>query len=200
MWLSIFLSTASALVSSWFLCCVTILSVPQPAGPPVNVTCNIFINSFGSIAETTMVSWTLTSAEGLKHVIIITSVFHAFIYHTWDNRNIWFVFPKKVVLDIYTCVDLVSHGCIELPLFCIFSKLTPLYIIPPTYSVTVMVSQCTKEEMQLHDAKASRSGWVPDVSVTRLFKSARISWSRLSARMRHHLNPRDPARPTWRFE
>uniref|UniRef100_H3D5Z4 Glycine receptor, alpha 1 n=1 Tax=Tetraodon nigroviridis TaxID=99883 RepID=H3D5Z4_TETNG len=26
----------------------------SPAGPPVNVTCNIFINSFGSIAETTM--------------------------------------------------------------------------------------------------------------------------------------------------
>lgn len=25
------------------------------SGPPVNVTCNIFINSFGSIAETTMV-------------------------------------------------------------------------------------------------------------------------------------------------
>lgn len=36
--------------------CVNVLSVPQPAGPPVNVTCNIFINSFGSIAETTMVS------------------------------------------------------------------------------------------------------------------------------------------------
>lgn len=26
------------------------------SGSPVNVTCNIFINSFGSIAETTMVS------------------------------------------------------------------------------------------------------------------------------------------------
>ena len=26
-----------------------------PSGPPVNVTCNIFINSFGSITETTMV-------------------------------------------------------------------------------------------------------------------------------------------------
>lgn len=36
--------------------CVNMLSIPQPAGPPVNVTCNIFINSFGSIAETTMVS------------------------------------------------------------------------------------------------------------------------------------------------
>ena len=36
------------------------LSVPQLAGPPVNVTCNIFINSFGSIAETTMVSWAST--------------------------------------------------------------------------------------------------------------------------------------------
>lgn len=26
-----------------------------PLGPPVNVTCNIFINSFGSVTETTMV-------------------------------------------------------------------------------------------------------------------------------------------------
>lgn len=25
------------------------------SGPPVNVTCNIFINSFGSVTETTMV-------------------------------------------------------------------------------------------------------------------------------------------------
>lgn len=32
------------------------LFIVQLAGPPVNVTCNIFINSFGSIAETTMVS------------------------------------------------------------------------------------------------------------------------------------------------
>lgn len=31
------------------------------AGPPVNVSCNIFINSFGSIAETTMVSKSNTS-------------------------------------------------------------------------------------------------------------------------------------------
>ncbi|KAG8509286.1 Glycine receptor subunit alpha-1 [Galemys pyrenaicus] len=29
---------------------------PNFKGPPVNVSCNIFINSFGSIAETTMVS------------------------------------------------------------------------------------------------------------------------------------------------
>lgn len=34
------------------------LFIVQLAGPPVNVTCNIFINSFGSIAETTMVSGT----------------------------------------------------------------------------------------------------------------------------------------------
>lgn len=33
-------------------------SIVQLTGPPVNVTCNIFINSFGSIAETTMVSGT----------------------------------------------------------------------------------------------------------------------------------------------
>lgn len=50
----------------WFLQCVNVLSVPQPAGPPVNVTCNIFINSFGSIAETTMVSQELISAQELR--------------------------------------------------------------------------------------------------------------------------------------
>ncbi|XP_033864060.1 glycine receptor subunit alpha-2 isoform X1 [Acipenser ruthenus] len=33
---------------------VNVLFIVQLAGPPVNVTCNIFINSFGSIAETTM--------------------------------------------------------------------------------------------------------------------------------------------------
>lgn len=31
----------------------------RSAGPPVNVTCNIFINSFGSVTETTMVSATM---------------------------------------------------------------------------------------------------------------------------------------------
>lgn len=41
---------------------VNVLFIPQPAGPPVNVTCNIFINSFGSIAETTMVSGVLCKA------------------------------------------------------------------------------------------------------------------------------------------
>ncbi len=50
----------------WFLQCVNVLSIPQPAGPPVNVTCNIFINSFGSIAETTMVSGVLTPAQELR--------------------------------------------------------------------------------------------------------------------------------------
>lgn len=35
---------------------LTVVSPCRPAGPPVNVSCNIFINSFGSIAETTMVS------------------------------------------------------------------------------------------------------------------------------------------------
>lgn len=33
----------------------TLFSWFHPPGPPVNVTCNIFINSFGSITETTMV-------------------------------------------------------------------------------------------------------------------------------------------------
>lgn len=39
-------------------CQFCFLFIVQLAGPPVNVTCNIFINSFGSIAETTMVSGT----------------------------------------------------------------------------------------------------------------------------------------------
>lgn len=35
--------------------CIATLSL-HFTGPPVNVTCNIFINSFGSVTETTMVS------------------------------------------------------------------------------------------------------------------------------------------------
>ena len=46
-------------LSVWSLPCTTCQCVICPSGPPVNVTCNIFINSFGSIAETTMVSWAL---------------------------------------------------------------------------------------------------------------------------------------------
>lgn len=37
------------------VCVYVFLFLFLPAGPPVNVTCNIFINSFGSITETTMV-------------------------------------------------------------------------------------------------------------------------------------------------
>lgn len=51
------------LAFSLIFLCVDVLSVPQTAGPPVNVTCNIFINSFGSIAETTMVSGALQMLE-----------------------------------------------------------------------------------------------------------------------------------------
>lgn len=41
------------------------------AGPPVNVTCNIFfINSFGSVTETTMVSATMPLARE-KHELIM---------------------------------------------------------------------------------------------------------------------------------
>lgn len=41
------------------------LFIVQLAGPPVNVTCNIFINSFGSVAETTMVSGTELNIEAM---------------------------------------------------------------------------------------------------------------------------------------
>lgn len=54
--------SSGILIDFCFVQCVNVLSIPQPAGPPVNVTCNIFINSFGSIAETTMVSWALCLA------------------------------------------------------------------------------------------------------------------------------------------
>lgn len=40
------------------------------AGPPVNVTCNIFINSFGSVTETTMVSASMPLARE-KHNLIM---------------------------------------------------------------------------------------------------------------------------------
>lgn len=50
------MSSSALLIDVFPVRCVNVLSIPQPAGPPVNVTCNIFINSFGSIAETTMVS------------------------------------------------------------------------------------------------------------------------------------------------
>lgn len=39
-------------------------------GPPVNVTCNIFINSFGSVTETTMVS----SSATLINVFLVKCV------------------------------------------------------------------------------------------------------------------------------
>ena len=42
----------------------------RSAGPPVNVTCNIFINSFGSVTETTMVSATMPLARE-KHDLIM---------------------------------------------------------------------------------------------------------------------------------
>lgn len=41
-------------------------------GPPVNVTCNIFINSFGSVTETTMVSSSGMSAEFLQRVNVLS--------------------------------------------------------------------------------------------------------------------------------
>lgn len=80
--------------------CVHVLSVPQPTGPPVNVTCNIFINSFGSIAETTMVSGALTPAEEfrLSHPVVSIPTLSTFL--------------KK---NIYHCLALEF---IEIPYFC----------------------------------------------------------------------------------
>ncbi|XP_078030661.1 glycine receptor subunit alpha-2 isoform X1 [Epinephelus lanceolatus] len=44
---------------------------PNFKGPPVNVTCNIFINSFGSVTETTMVSSSGILADFLHNVLSI---------------------------------------------------------------------------------------------------------------------------------
>lgn len=53
--------TSTVLVSSES--CTTPACFP---GPPVNVTCNIFINSFGSVTETTMVRvWRLAPLQGM---------------------------------------------------------------------------------------------------------------------------------------
>lgn len=48
--------TQSSLII-WFKAYFPVMSLSfHFTGPPVNVTCNIFINSFGSVTETTMVS------------------------------------------------------------------------------------------------------------------------------------------------
>lgn len=65
----------------------------SPAGPPVNVTCNIFINSFGSIAETTMVSsvilYILTQFDGCVCVLVLS---HCRYY---VRTVYWSFFPSK---------------------------------------------------------------------------------------------------------
>ncbi|XP_023598686.1 glycine receptor subunit alpha-3 [Trichechus manatus latirostris] len=70
---------------------------PNFKGPPVNVTCNIFINSFGSIAETTMV--------GMLTLRIILNSFRLTLTLScpMDLKN----FP----MDVQTCImQLESFG------------------------------------------------------------------------------------------
>lgn len=55
------------------------------SGPPVNVTCNIFINSFGSIAETTMVG------------ILLCNKFHARVICNYINGNILCNLKPKLI-------------------------------------------------------------------------------------------------------
>jgi len=54
------------------LSCVPIKSLLalSVTGPPVNVSCNIFINSFGSIAETTMVCITYSTNKRLLKLML----------------------------------------------------------------------------------------------------------------------------------
>jgi hypothetical protein len=56
-------------------------SIVQITGPPVNVTCNIFINSFGSIAETTMVSGTEHWSHRVKEWDMGSQHYCIFMWH-----------------------------------------------------------------------------------------------------------------------
>lgn len=62
-----FVYISSHLHRCWWSCIFASISIAifllRSAGPPVNVTCNIFINSFGSVTETTMVSATMPLAR-----------------------------------------------------------------------------------------------------------------------------------------
>lgn len=69
-----------------------------PSGPPVNVTCNIFINSFGSITETTMVRKSMpfqthisTAAKNIiiffKTLIVINLSLDMIMHNEWGNLN-----------------------------------------------------------------------------------------------------------------
>lgn len=79
---------------------VNVLSVLQPAGPPVNVTCNIFINSFGSIAETTMVSWSVV----LGHVVYSLAIFLLWsLRFKSSNPNNFFTVHELIFLLVYGC-------------------------------------------------------------------------------------------------
>lgn len=70
-----FVYISSHLHRCWWSCIFASLSFAifllHSAGPPVNVTCNIFINSFGSVTETTMVSATMRLARA-KHDLIMS--------------------------------------------------------------------------------------------------------------------------------
>lgn len=69
-----FVYISSHLHRCWWSCIFASMSIAtfllRSAGPPVNVTCNIFINSFGSVTETTMVSATMPLARE-KHDLIM---------------------------------------------------------------------------------------------------------------------------------
>uniref|UniRef100_A0A672NRR7 Glycine receptor subunit alpha-2-like n=1 Tax=Sinocyclocheilus grahami TaxID=75366 RepID=A0A672NRR7_SINGR len=73
---------------------------PNFKGPPVNVTCNIFINSFGSVTETTMVSKMRTLNDCVGHVVCRLTLI---LSCPMDLKN----FP----MDVQTCtMQLESFG------------------------------------------------------------------------------------------
>uniref|UniRef100_A0A3B5AEG9 Glycine receptor, alpha 1 n=1 Tax=Stegastes partitus TaxID=144197 RepID=A0A3B5AEG9_9TELE len=70
---------------------------PNFKGPPVNVTCNIFINSFGSIAETTMVSSILFHYQ-LKVKILVLLICLLCLF-----------FITEMILTVFDGADFLSN-------------------------------------------------------------------------------------------
>lgn len=72
------------LCGGWGICTFVSMYIAtfllHSTGPPVNVTCNIFINSFGSVTETTMVSAMMPLAREQQYVIYVMNTTCQFFY------------------------------------------------------------------------------------------------------------------------
>ena len=126
-----FVYISSHLHRCWWSCIFASMSIAtfllRSAGPPVNVTCNIFINSFGSVTETTMVSATIMYSF---HIALIfhdhTSLVNISVWLHFANVMATFEFQiitSEVILFILFHLALVprvlwsheSRRCLALP-------------------------------------------------------------------------------------